>query len=315
MKISVIVPIYNTKDYIRECLDSLVCQTLDELEIIAVDDGSTDGTTDIVKEYAEKYPEIIKAFFKENGGQADARNLGIAHASGEYLGFVDSDDWVNPEMYLEMYEKAKEEDADIVICDTTDHYPSRDVYHHASCFTDKFTVTPSACNKIFKREFVGDIRFPIGLWYEDFEFTTKNLMLTEKISVIHKGFYHCHCREISTMTNNNSQKNLDMITVINNLLDFANQNSLQEKYKDTFEYLHIDHILISTINRLQAQKNKNKNMVIKTMRKVVRERYPKFYKGEIFGKMPRNRKIIAFLNYIGFSCISKMILDFKAARR
>ena len=315
MKVSVIVPIYNTKNYICECLDSLVFQTLDEIEIIAVDDGSTDGTTDIIKEYAEKYPQKIKAFFKENGGQADARNLGLSHAEGEYLGFVDSDDWVDPEMYFEMYEKAKSEDADIVICDTTDHYPDRDVYHHASSFTDKFKVTPSACNKIFKREFVGGIRFPVGLWYEDFEFTTKNLMLTEKISVIHKGFYHCHCREVSTMTNNNSQKNLDMITVIDNLIDFANQNSLSEKYKDTFEYLHIDHILISTINRLQAQQNREKKAVIKTMRKVVKERYPNFYKGKIFRDMPRNRKIIAFLNFIGLSCISKMILDIKAGKR
>ena len=105
-----------------------------------------------------------------------------------------------------MYQKAKSEEADIVICDTTDHYPDKDVYHHASCFTDKFKVTPSACNKIFKRAFVGDRKFPVGLWYEDFEFTTKNLMLTEKIAVIHKGFYHCHCRLVSTMTNNNARK-------------------------------------------------------------------------------------------------------------
>lgn len=315
VKVSVIIPIYNTKNYIRKCLDSVLNQTLEDIEILAVDDGSTDGTTNIVKEYAEKYPKKIKAFYKENGGQAAARNLALSHATGEYLGFVDSDDWIDPDMYSEMYQKALQEDADIVICDTTDHYPDRDDYHHASQFTDKFTVTPSACNKIFRREFVGDIRFPVGLWYEDFEFTTKNLMLTEKISVVHKGFYHCHCREVSTMTNNNSEKNLDMITVINNLIDFVNQNSLQDKYSDTLEYLHIDHILISTINRLQQQDNKNKKAIIKTMRKVVKERYPRFYKGNVFNSMARNRKIVAFLNYIGLSCLSKFLLDIKARQR
>lgn len=312
MKVSVIVPVYNTKDYINKCLDSILNQTIDETEILVVDDGSTDGTTDIIRDYAEKYPTKIKAFYKPNGGQAQARNLALCHACGEYLGFVDSDDWIDPEMYFEMYNKAKEEDADIVICDTTDHYPDRAVYHHASQFEDKFSVTPSACNKIFRRGFVGDTRFPEGLWYEDFEFTTKNLMRTEKISVIHKSFYHCHCREVSTMTNNNSEKNLDMITVLDNLTKFVDENSLQEKYKDTLEYLHIDHILISTINRLEQQKSKNKKAIIRIMRKAVKERYPKFYNDDVYKKMARNRKIIALLNAMGLSSVSMFILKAKS---
>lgn len=315
MKVSVIVPAYNTKDYMEECLDSILNQTIDEIEILVVDDGSTDGTTDIIKKYEKKYPEKIKAFYKPNGGQAEARNVGLSHATGEYLGFVDSDDWIDPEMYLEMYDKAKSENADIVICDTTDHYADRQVYHHASQFEDKFSVTPSACNKIFRREFVGNMIFPVGIWYEDFEFTTKNLMKTENISVIHKSFYHCHCRQVSTMTNNNSEKNLDIITVFEHLTEFANENSMQDQYKETFEYLHIDHILISTINRLEQQKSNNKKAVIKTMRKSVKERYPKFYKDDVFKKMPRNRRIVAFLNYIGLSKVSKLMLGFKARKR
>lgn len=315
MKVSVIVPAYNTKDYMEECLDSILNQTIDEIEILVVDDGSTDGTTDIIKEYEKKYPEKIKAFYKPNGGQAEARNVGLSHATGEYLGFVDSDDWIDPEMYLEMYDKAKSENADIVICDTTDHYADRQVYHHASQFEDKFSVTPSACNKIFRREFVGNMIFPVGIWYEDFEFTTKNLMKTENISVIHKSFYHCHCRQVSTMTNNNSEKNLDIITVFEHLTEFANENSMQDQYKETFEYLHIDHILISTINRLEQQKSNNKKAVIKTMRRSVKERYPKFYKDDVFKKMPRNRRIVAFLNYIGLSKVSKLMLGFKARKR
>lgn len=315
MKVSVIIPVYNTKNYIQKCLDSILNQTLEEIEILVVDDGSTDSSDKIIKEYAQKYPEKIKAFFKENGGQAQARNLALLHATGEYLGFVDSDDWIDADMYLEMYETAVSSGADIVICDTTDHFPDRDVYHHASQFTDKFTVTPSACNKIFRREFIGDIKFPEGLWYEDFEFTTKALMLTEKISVIPKSFYHCHCREVSTMFNNNSEKNLDMLTVFEHLIEFVKKNSLTEKYSDTLEYLHIDHILISTINRLEQQKNKNKKNIIKAMRGVVKERYPKFYKGSVFKGMKRNRKIIAFLNYIGLSSLSKIILNIKVSQR
>ncbi len=312
MKVSVIIPVYNTKDYLHQCLDSLVGQTLEDIEILVVDDGSTDGSDQVIKEYEEKYPQKVKGFFKENGGQASARNLALQHAQGEYLGFVDSDDWVDTEMYTEMYEKAKAEDADIVICDTTDHYPTHDDYHHASRFESKFSVTPSACNKIFRREFVGDICFPVGLWYEDFEFTTKNLMLTEKIGVIHKSFYHCHCREVSTMTNNNAEKNLDMLTVLDNLTRFVEEKGMAEKYKDVLEYLYLDHVLITTVNRLKAQKNKNKNKIIRRMVSEVKKYYPKFYKDAVFTQMAKNRKIIALLNFAGLSGLSKLILSIKA---
>jgi len=312
LKVSVIIPVYNTKDYLHQCLDSLVNQTLEDIEILVVDDGSTDGSTEIIKEYAQNYPQKFKAFYKENGGQAAARNLAVDNAQGEYLGFVDSDDWVDTEMYAEMYEKAKSENADIVICDTTDHYPTHDVYHHASQFESKFAVTPSACNKIFRRDFVGDIRFPVGLWYEDFEFTTKNLMLTESIGVIHKSFYHCHCREVSTMTNNNAEKNLDIVTVLGDLTRFVEEKGMAEKYKDVLQYLYIDHVLITTVNRLKAQKNKNKNKVIKKMVSEVKKRYPKFYKDAVFTQMPKNRKIIARLNFAGLSGLSKLILSIKA---
>lgn len=315
MKVSVIVPIYNTKDYIGQCLDSILAQTLEEIEILAVDDGSTDGTTDILKEYAQKHPKKIKAFYKENGGLASARNLALLNATGEYLGFVDSDDWVSATMYEEMYNLAKSEEADIVICDMVDHYKDHDVYHNASTFTDKFKVTPSACNKIFKREFIGDIKFPVGLWYEDFEFTTKNLMLTEKISVIHKDFYHCHCRDVSIMRNNNSKKNMDIITVMDNLVSFTKEKGLTDRYSRTLEYLYIDHILITTINRLEAQDGKEKKAVIKEMRGAVKIRYPKIYSGEVFRQMPKSRQIIAFLNFVGLSSISKIILNVKAKHR
>ena len=312
MKVSVIVPVYNVKELLPECLDSLINQTLEDMEILVVDDGSTDGSTEIVKSYAEKYPDKIKAFYKENGGQAEARNLALLHAQGEYLGFVDSDDWVDLEMYNEMYEKAKAENADIVICDTIDHYPDRDVYHDASQFTDKFKVTPSACNKIFRREFVGDTKFPVGLWYEDFEFTTKKLMLTEKISVIHKSFYHCHCREVSTMSNHNAKKNMDIITVLNNLSEFVVSNSLDQSFKNVMEYLYIEHVLITTVNRLQLQKNPEKRKIIKRMIAEIKAKYPRFYKSEVFKQMPKNRRIVALLNYVGLSYISMVLLKIKS---
>ncbi len=103
MKISVIVPVYNVENYLEKCLNSLVSQTLEEIEILVINDGSTDDSQKIIDVFQNKFPEKIKAFIKENGGLSDARNFGIDRATGEFLAFVDSDDYVSATMMEEMY--------------------------------------------------------------------------------------------------------------------------------------------------------------------------------------------------------------------
>ena len=115
ISISIVVPVYNAEPYLRKCLDSVINQTLKNVEIILVDDGSTDNSANICKKYAEKDERIIY-FYKENEGLAAARQDGIERARGEYVGFVDSDDWLELNMYERMYSVAKENDADIVFC-------------------------------------------------------------------------------------------------------------------------------------------------------------------------------------------------------
>ena len=292
----------------KECIESLVNQTLREIEILIVNDGSTDSSLEIMKEFKNKYPNIIKIFDKVNGGQASARNYALPFAQGEYLGFVDSDDWVDSTMYEEMYEKAEKEDADIVICDMVDHFPDRTVCYPSSRFENKFKVTPSACNKLFKRSLVKEDVFPVGLWYEDFEFTTMQLMKTDCISVIHKGLYHCHCREVSTMYNNNSEKNQDILVVLEHLVEYVEKNGWYEKYKNVLEYLYIDHVLITSINRVQKQTNEKKKIVINNLRKEVLKKYNSFYKDDAFREMPKKRQIIALLNAYGLCSMSMMLL-------
>ncbi len=311
MKLSVIVPVYNTEAYLEQCLESLVGQTLEDMEILVVNDGSPDNSQTIIDRFVKHYPGRVIGFQKENGGQASARNLALEYARGEYLGFVDSDDWVDLTMYEEMYAAALREDADIVICDTIDHYPQYDSYHAASRFDSKFKVTPSACNKLFRRETVGTDTFPEGLWYEDFEFTAKQLMKTEKIATVHSGFYHCHCREVSTMSNNNSLKNLDILTVLGNLEDYVARHCWQEKYGEILEYLYLDHVLITSVNRVEAQTNPDKQGVIDKMVQTVKEKYPRYWQDKAFLDMPRNRRIVARLNGMGLSKISKILINVK----
>ena len=116
-KVSVIVPVYNVEKYIDKCLESLVNQTLKDIEIIIVNDGSTDNSIKIVEEYKEKYKNKIIYLEKENGGLSDARNYGIQYAKGEYIAFLDSDDYVDRKMYEKLYNKAIENNSDIVECD------------------------------------------------------------------------------------------------------------------------------------------------------------------------------------------------------
>ena len=107
IKVSVIVPVYNVEKFIDKCLNSLVKQSLKEIEIIVVNDGSPDNSQKIIDKYVKKYPEKVQSFIKENGGQGSARNIGIVKAKGEYISFVDSDDWLDLDALEKMYSLAK----------------------------------------------------------------------------------------------------------------------------------------------------------------------------------------------------------------
>ena len=296
IKVSVIVPVYNVEKFIDKCLNSLVNQTLKEIEIIVVNDGSPDNSQKIIDKYVKKYPEKVQSFIKENGGQGSARNLGIEKAKGEYISFVDSDDWLDLDALEKMYSLAKKDNSDIVICDMVDHYANYTIYHNCTKYNSVFEVTPSACNKIFKKELIKNFRFLSKLWYEDFNFTTKILFNTDKISNISEGFYHCNCGHESTMNNNNSKKNLDMIIIMDDIIN---------------SYLIFEHILITTINRLAFQKSKDKKETINIFLKYCKDNISNYTKLPFYNKISRNRKIIAWLNYHDLYNVSKIILLLK----
>ena len=124
-KVSVIVPVYNVEKYIEKCANSLINQTLSDIEIIFVNDGSTDGSIQIIEQYENNFKEKVKCVSKDNGGLSSARNYGIPYATGEYIAFLDSDDYVELDMYETMYNKAKEDDFDMVECDFIWEYPNK----------------------------------------------------------------------------------------------------------------------------------------------------------------------------------------------
>lgn len=170
-KVSVIVPIYNVEKYIKKCLNSLVNQTLQEIQIILVNDGSKDKSGEIAKEYAQMYKNKILYLEKENGGLSDARNYGIPYAEGEYIAFIDSDDYIDENAYEEMYDKAKKENSDYVECDFIWEYPNKnkiDRYKEYTDLKEMFkNVRVVAWNKLikkrnyFKKQFIFSERIKI----------------------------------------------------------------------------------------------------------------------------------------------------------
>ena len=195
MKVSVIVRVYNTERYLSSCLNSLVNQSLKDLEIIAVDDNSTDNSLKVLKEYESKYPEkIIVLHNEKNYGQSFSRNLGISMAKGEYIGFLDSDDYVNFEMYKSMYEGAKENDL-VVVTGTLfvkdDYYldnnfsflQRRDgsVYDVMRLPQNVLMESLSVCNKLFRRDIVVNNDFLNGKMWEDVAFSFSKMFNANRI--------------------------------------------------------------------------------------------------------------------------------------
>lgn len=185
--ISIIVPVYNMEQYLERCMNSIWQQTYTNLEIILVDDGSTDQSPQMCDDYARK-DSRIKVVHKQNGGLSDARNAGLAIASGAYIGYVDSDDWIEPDMYERMYEACVEHDAQVAVCRYAQVYKDHVVQGGNGKVTafvrdellhiyigghDDYVIYNSVWSKLFAREVVEDVQFPKGRNSEDIMYTTK----------------------------------------------------------------------------------------------------------------------------------------------
>ena len=210
--ISVIVPIYKTEQYLKKCIDSILCQTYKEIELILVDDGSPDGCGRICDEYAEKDPRVV-VIHQENTGQAGARNHGLQIARGDYIGFVDSDDWIAPEMYCELLHSLEENECDIAVCgrfmvrgDAVTASQGFNLPQETVMLTPEamerfltYQAIDSSCvDKLYKREILADVRFPLGYICEDVPFVYGALKKAKRVVHCGKPLYYVLLREGST---------------------------------------------------------------------------------------------------------------------
>lgn len=301
-KLSIIVPVYGVEKYIDKCLDSLVKQSLKEIEIIVVNDGTKDNSQKIIDKYVKKYPDKIKSYIKENGGQGSARNYGLKKATGEYIGYVDSDDFVEKDMYKKLYDKAKENNYDIVVCgnyNVSEDYQNKNIdafiNNYNTDLENIFFGKMAVWNKIYKRDILikNKLEFKEKVWYEDLAFTLKAIMNSNTFAFIDEPLYDYLIREGSTMNNSNVQRNLEILDAFDDILSYIKHNK-KEEYFDKVEFLAIDHIYISAIVRILKANadNKIKKETVNELICYMNKNFPNYKNNKYINTLSRNRKII-----------------------
>lgn len=260
-KVSVIVPIYNVEKYLEKCINSLLSQTLEDIQIILVNDGSKDNSGNIAKEYEQNNKDRVIYVEKENGGLSDARNYGLKYATGDFIAFLDSDDYIEKNAYEEMYNKAIEENADYVECDFIWEFPNKIRVDKQYPYKNKKEmlsfVRVVAWNKLIKRQLITDnnLEFPKGLRYEDVEFTYKLIPFVNKFAYVDKPFIHYVQRE-GSIANVQNERTAEIFTVLDNVIEFYKKNNIYEEYRNELEYNYARYLLCSSLKRMCKIKDK-----------------------------------------------------------
>lgn len=299
-KITIIVPVYNVETYLRQCLDSVINQTFKEIEIIVVNDGSTDGSLKICEEYAKKDKRII-VINKKNGGLSDARNCGLKIAKAKYIGFVDSDDYIKSDFYEKMYDAIQKSGVDIVVSsiikvDNCGNYLYRSGYSKEGTISNLIAmksmlnargISNSVCNKLFKRELFSEEPFPVGKLYEDEYVTYRIIDQCPYIYNLNSTAYY-YRTNISGITHRKfSDKELDRIEASLKRIEY-----LEKRHKnlvsDGKRYLMYD--CLTTISKMEKYDHRYDEIVLNNIRNNLMS--------YLRGKSSKGAKLFAILSAI-----------------
>lgn len=310
--ISVVVPIYNVEKYLRKCINSIINQTYSNLEIILVNDGSTDGSGEICNEYACKDGRIL-VINKRNGGLSDARNCGIEIAKGKYIVFIDSDDYIETDMIENLYRACIDNGAQIACCGKIIERGKK--INEVNC-KENFCVSAedaikrmlllrdidvSAWDKMYKMELFKDIRYPINKYYEDMGTTYKLLDKADKIVHINKPEYHYVIR-LNSITTTFSIKHLDMLSTSKEIHEYIVEKYPQlTEISKSFCYLQYFTILLELHNVSNKKQYKEQY-------KVIKRQYNKEIADILANQyIPKYKKIMAILIFMNMYEIVNII--------
>lgn len=313
--VSIIVPIYKVEEYLDKCVESLVNQTYTDLEIILVDDGSPDNSPKICDAWVEK-DERIKVIHKQNGGISDARNEGMKAATGKYIAFVDSDDWVENNYIEYLYRALKESNSDISVCGVKMKWENGDekrftkkgnyVLDNAEAFKNIITeknINQVVWNKLYKYELIKDIKFEVGKIHEDVFWSYQAVAKASKVAIIEDQLYIYRQRQQSIMSDGLSLKSLNAIEAKSEILKFVKQNypdlTVIAKKSMLYNCMYL-------MQRLLREKIKEKAQA-----KELKEKLNKYYKDNKFTKtekkqLNKNERLIFNLADISLSGTSRL---------
>ena len=249
--LSIIVPVYNTEKYLNRCIDSII-QAIklvkDKVEIIIINDGSKGNADEIIESYVKNFPDTIVYIKQENKGRGSTRNVGISKARGKYISFIDSDDYIDKNMYLDMLSKLKSEDADIAICDfqniiendkeNSGRIEAKNLNiedNRFGCFD--VLILPSCCNKIISKELFNNVKFPEHINYEDLAIIPSIVLKAKKIVYLPNMYYKYYQNSDSIMNKEYDTENLNLIDALEiSLKNIDNLNLSKEDLKKA-EYM------------------------------------------------------------------------------
>lgn len=262
-EVSIIIPIYNAAAYMNDCIASIMKQTVQDFEVILIDDGSLDNSYQLAVEWTKKYPGRIRAYTQENAGQGDARNKGVLYAKGSYIMFADSDDTVSDKFVEEAYQTIKKLDADMAIFDAVVvDENGKKLQDMKGCQSEETEITlesfprlllefPCPWNKIYKKKLFTEnrLQYPTHMWYEDLAGASMFYTKAWRIAILHKPLYYYMQRTDSVMHSKVSQKNMEILKAVDIILEYYKEQGLYVKFYQELEYLGIYHILIAAAGR------------------------------------------------------------------
>lgn len=307
-KVSVIVPCYNVSEFIDRCVESLVGQTIgiENLECIFVDDASTDDTLEKLTRYEKQYPESITVVScPENHKQGAARNVGLSYAAGQYIAFLDSDDYVDSQMYESMYQKAEE-----LKCDVVGSFFARETRDGRQLYRDETELEteklvkvdtpakrkellvnglPSGVNtRLYRRNLIIDnhLLFPEDIQYEDNYWGAILLGMVSSYYVMDSCFYHYVVNEASTVMEQNAGHHLDRLVIEVMKVEKYKEDGTFQEYHDEIEYNFLRLFFINTIRILFVRFDRIPYQIIYDMQGWVRELFPNYQRNPYLEKLP-----------------------------
>lgn len=299
MKISIIIPVFNVEKYIYKCITTVCNQKNTDIEILIINDGTLDNSIEIVKQIDDNRIRIIN---QENGGLSSARNTGIKNAKGQYIAFVDSDDWVDVNIYKKLYNIAIDNDCDIVQCDFYKAYSEFENFNLntekridilnsnqalQNLYNEKYIQTIVVWNKIYKKELFNNIEFPKGKLHED-EFTTYKLLYkAKKIGITNESLYYYRQTPNSIMNKKFNIKRLDILEALEERIEFMNKINNYDLYLKSLQ--KYEFLLRKMFFLCKTEIKNNKSLL-----KEIKQKQITIFKGYLFNKN------ISIKNKIGF---------------